>query len=532
MKDRTIANDSGATRSIWMAEHVPSFDAEIADDAEPQVCVIGAGIAGLSVALALARDGVDVLVLERGPIGGGQSARTSAHLASALDDYFHVLEKRFGKKGARKCFESHAAAIDEIERNVRRYGIDCDFRRVDAYLWAARDQDRDMLEKELAAARRAGLGVEEVARAPLPFDTGPCLRFANQAEFHPIKYLRGIAKAAADAGARIHTGVHVVDVRSGYPVEITLMGGRKLRAKAVVDATQMAITSRYNMPLREAAYRTYVVTLEVAPGYVPHGLYWDSLDPYHYVRVAPGHDGGEHLIVGGEDHRVGHGEELVHLKELEDWARTHFPDAGPIVATWSGQIQEPADGMAYIGALPGHPNVYVVSGDSGNGLTHGAVAGLLLPALIGRKHHPWKTVYDPDRSRLRGLVELAKEAMKSNAPYLDWMRGGSVGSLGQILPGHGATIRRGLHVIAAHKDEHGNCHLRNARCPHLSGVVRWNAVEKTWDCPVHGSRFDAHGRVLNEPAAVDLAEAPEDVAAPTRIAAPALPEQAYPLRPA
>src|SRR5688572_19619458 len=192
MKDRTIANDSGSTVSTWMSEHVPSFDTEISEDEQPDVCVIGAGIAGLSVALALVQDGVDVLVLDQGPIGGGQTARTSAHLASALDDYFHVLERRFGLLGAKICFESHARAIDAIEQNARMFGIDCEFRRVDAYLYAAEARHHALLENELDAARNAGHHVEFVDRAPLPYDTGRCLRFRNQAEFHPLKYLRGI----------------------------------------------------------------------------------------------------------------------------------------------------------------------------------------------------------------------------------------------------------------------------------------------------------------------------------------------------
>jgi glycine/D-amino acid oxidase-like deaminating enzyme/nitrite reductase/ring-hydroxylating ferredoxin subunit len=532
MKDRTIANDSGSTRSIWMAEQVPSFDAEIAEDERPDVCVIGAGIAGLSVALSLVRDGLDVLVLDQGPIGGGQTARTSAHLASALDDYFHVLEQRFGRAGAKLCYESHAAAIDEIEKNTNIYGIDCEFKRVDAYLFDGPEQSREILDKELEAARRVGLHVDELGRAPLPFDTGRCLRFADQAEFHPLKYLRGIAKAVVDGGGRIHTGVHVNDVASGSPVEITLENGRTIRAGAVVDATQMAITSRFNMPLREAAYRTYIVAFDMQAGYVPRGLYDDTLDPYHYVRVANGDEGREVLIVGGEDHRVGQGDPEIHFPMLEAWAREQFPALGPVIAYWSGQIQEPSDGMAYIGKLPGHANVYVVTGDSGNGLTHGVVASLMLPTLLQGRKHPWTRVYSPSRSRLRAFGELAREAARSNGPYADWLRGGDVDSIDEIPPGKGATIRRGLHVLAVYKDEDGQCTALNARCTHLSGVVRWNDVEKSWDCPIHGSRFDCQGKVENGPAAFNLEEAPVGVEAPTgAIPEPVTGDEAYPMQP-
>jgi glycine/D-amino acid oxidase-like deaminating enzyme/nitrite reductase/ring-hydroxylating ferredoxin subunit len=537
-KGSTIANDSGATSSPWMSEKVPSFDTEIPDGARPDVCVIGAGIAGLSVALSLVQDGLDVLVIDQGPIGGGQTARTSAHLASALDDHFYVLEKHFGRGGAKLCAESHAQAIDTIEANTRTFGIDCQFRRVDGYLWSPDAEPNGHkkgltheLKKELAAAQRAGLTVDEVAKAPLPFDTGPCLRFGMQAEFHPLQYLRGIADAIVKGGGHIITHCHVANVKDGSPAEIELKSGRKIQTAAVVDATNMSITSRINIPTREASYRTYCIAVEVPLGYVPHGLYWDTLDPYHYVRVTKGDMDREILIVGGEDHRVGQGDPETHFPKLEAWLRERFPKAGPAVATWSGQVQEPHDGMAYIGRLPHHEHIYVVTGDSGNGLTHGVVAGHILPALIRGGDHPWAHLYAPNRTRLNGVTKMATEAAKSSGPYVDWMRGGDVESIDEIAPGHGATIRKGLHVIAAYKDEHGQCHLKNARCTHLSGVVRWNEVEKTWDCPCHGSRFDAYGRVINGPAIADLDAAPADIESPSEIPAPVLGDEVLPLRP-
>lgn len=504
----TIANDSGATISTWMAEAVPSFDAEIPADARPDVCVIGAGIAGLSVALTLVQDGLDVLVIDQGPIGGGQTARTSAHLASALDDRFHVLEKRFGKKGAKLAADSHASAIDAIETNARTFGIDCDFRRVDGYLFVPPNASRKQLARERDAARSAGLLVDDVDRAPLPFDTGPCLRFANQAEFHPLAYVRGVADAVIAGGGRIVNGVHVVSIKGGSHVEVETQDGRKIQAAAAVDSTDTGITSRFNLPTRQAAYRSYVVAFDIASGYVAHGLYWDTADPYHYVRVAPADNGRGVLIVGGEDHRVGQGDPEDAFPKLEAWTMERFAQAGEVVARWSGQIMEPADGLAYIGALPHEKNVYVATGDSGNGLTHGAIAGLLIPALIQEQEHPWTELYAPNRSRLRRVLTFAREAVSSSLPYADWVASADVTSVDQIMPGHGATIRRGLHVIAAYRDEAGACHTKSARCPHLNGVVRWNEVEKTWDCPCHGSRFDAHGRVLNGPAQVDLADAP------------------------
>ena len=524
---RTIANASGSTASTWMSETVPTYETDLPDD-DPDVCIVGAGIAGLSTALALVRLGLDVLVLDQGPIGGGQTARTSAHLASALDDRFHVLERRFGRDGARLAYESHAAAIDAIERNVRELGLACAFQRVDGYLFDPPSSSHRELAREVEAAARAGLAVDEIDCAPLPFDTGPCLRFGNQAEFHPLAYLRGIAEAFVRRGGRISTARHVLAIRGGDRVELELERGRTVHAAAAIDATNSSITSRFDLPLRDAAYRTYVLALAIPHGYIPHALYWDTEDPYHYVRVA-GDDGREVLLVGGEDHRVGQGDPPTSFARLEAWTRERFPDAGEITNRWSGQILEPADGMAYIGSVPGAEHVYVVTGDSGNGLTHGTIAAELLPALIVDGEHPWKKLYSPHRTHLHGLGTMAAEAARSNAPYTDWLRGGDVDSLADLPPGHGATMRHGLHVIAAYKDEHGGCHLRNARCPHLHGVVRWNEVEQTWDCPCHGSRFDAYGHVMNGPASSDLGVAPADIEEPTS-PSPVLADDAFPAR--
>jgi glycine/D-amino acid oxidase-like deaminating enzyme/nitrite reductase/ring-hydroxylating ferredoxin subunit len=519
---RTMPKDGGTSSSIWIDADVPSYDT--APEAETDICIVGAGIAGLTTAFELARRGVRVSVLDDGPIGGGETGRTSAHLASAVDDHYYELEAKFGAGGAKLVAESHATAIDYIEAMVRELEIDCDFQRVDGYLISppGEHEDRRTLDREYAAAQRAGLECELVDHAPVPFDSGPALRFANQAEFHPLRYLRAVAEGVIAFGGHIHTGVHVEAVTPGRPLHVKLAGGRTMLARVLIDASNGAFTSQLNMPLRQAAYRTYVLAFAIPEGYIPHALIWDTLDPYHYIRVARGPHGGEMLIVGGNDHRTGQGEPERQWKLLENWTRQWFPRVGHIVARWSGQILEPADMLAHIGPSPDHAHVYIVTGDSGNGLTHGTIAGLMLPEMLHGQHPRWARVYDPKRSHLRAAGTLVKEAVQSSAPYADWLRGGDVRHLDDIPHGEGAVIRRGLHMIAAYRDEAGECHLRSATCPHLRGVVHWNAAEKTWDCPCHGSRFDRYGRVVNGPSSTDLApiEAPaadkQPVRAPVR----------------
>lgn len=522
---RTMPKDGGASSSIWLDADVPSY--ETPPEGDTDICVIGAGIAGLTTAFELARRGVNVTVLDDGPIAGGETGRTTAHLASAVDDRYYELEKKFGEGGAKIVAESHSTAIDYIEAMVNELSIDCDFQRVDGYLISPPGHKLDehrILDRELAAAQRAGLPCQMIDAAPLPFDTGPALRFPNQAEFHPVKYLRALAQAVIEVGGSIHTGIHVTSIQPGTPLKIHHGGARPMHARVAIDCTNGAFSSPH-MTFVQAAYRTYVMAFAVPPGTMPHSLIWDTGDPYHYLRVTRGAQGGDVLIVGGNDHRVGHDAPEKQWTELEAWVRQWIPAAGHIVARWSGQVIEPSDSLAHIGRNPDMDHVYLVTGDSGNGLTHGTIAGLMIPEMLHGKHPRWERVYDPKRSHLHAASTLIKEAVQSSAPYTDWLRPGDVKSLDEIPQGEGATIRRGLHLIAAYRDESGQCHLRSATCTHLRGVVSWNTAEKTWDCPCHGSRFDRYGRVVNGPASKDLSplEAPGHDRAPAPRKAPVKP---------
>jgi glycine/D-amino acid oxidase-like deaminating enzyme/nitrite reductase/ring-hydroxylating ferredoxin subunit len=521
------SEDGNATIPVWEASDPPVGDrAPVPTDLSTDVCIVGAGISGLSVAYALVREGKKVLVLDDGPVGGGETGRTSAHLSNALDDRYYHLEQLFGEAGARIAAESHRAAIDSIEANVRALAIDCDFRRVDGYLFA-RAGDATELEREHATATRAGLAVAFVDGAPLPFATGRCLRFANQAELHPLAYLRGLATAIVAAGGRIYTGVRVAAIEGGDAPHVQLAGGDVLHAKAIVDASNASITNRYDLPLRQAAYRSYVIGFDLPAGEVPHALYWDTDQPYHYLRVTRGAHGREILLVGGADHRTGHGDPTGRFDELERWTRARCA-VGAVVTQWSGQVMEPADALGYIGAARGRPNVFVVSGDSGNGLTNGALAGLLLPSLIRGDAHPWAELYAPTRSRHHGVATLLDEAVKSTVAYVDWVGPSDARSLADVPVGEGRVVRYGAHRIAAYRAATGVCHLRSARCPHLHAVVRWNPLERSWDCPAHGSRFDPRGCVVSSPSAHDLAVLAPDVEAGVRASEGALPPRTAP----
>ena len=485
-------------------------DLALKADVSVDVCVVGAGIAGLSTAYMLACAGQSVLVLEDGTIGGGETGRTTAHLSNALDDRYHELERLHGFEGARLAAESHSAAIDTIETIVQTEQAECNFERLDGYLFAPPMADRQGLEEERQAALRAGLPVEWCDRAPIQsFNTGPCLRFPRQAQFHPIKYLRGLCRAIECYGGKIFCRTHVADVQGGHPALVKTSGGPIVRARAAVIATNAPISETYGLYTANIAYRTYVIAARIPSGAVRPALFWDTPDPYHYVRLqrSTGHD---LLLVGGEDHKTGQAEDFdERFERLAAWAQERFSQIESVDYRWSGQVMEPVDGLAFIGKHPvGQQNVYIASGDSGHGMTHGTIAGMLLRDLILDRKNEWARLYDPSRITLRAFSELIRENVNVGAQLTDWLKDPDVASMDQIAPGQGATIQRGWMKLAVYRDHEGAYHQCSAVCPHFGCIVSWNSTEKSWDCPCHGSRFDPYGQVVSGPASTNL-DSPE-----------------------
>ena len=487
--------------SVWSATAPMPECGPLQENVHADVCVVGGGIAGLSTAYHVCKAGRSVAVLDDGPLASGMTRMTTGHLTNMLDDRYFELEKLHGAEAIRVAADSHTAAIERIDAIVRAEGIDCDFARLDGYLFLAHGDKPATLDRELDAAHRAGLAsVELRARAPYDWDTGPCLRFPQQGQFHPLKYLAGLAQAIRQDGGRIFCHSHADHVEGGVP-GLVHVGRHVVTADAVVVATNVPINNLLAIHTKQAPYMTYVIGARVAAGAVPKVLAWDTGDPYHYVRL---HD--DVLIVGGEDHKSGQAQDSPQrYRNLEAWARKRFPMMREVAFMWGGQVMEPADYLAFIGHNPmDHENVFVATGDSGMGLTHGTIAGMLLCDLILGRRNPWEKLYSPSRVPLKAVAELAREDLNMAAQYGDWLTGGDVRSVDEIARESGAIVRRGLEKIAVYRDANGTLHERSAACPHLGCIVQWNPGETTWDCPCHGSRFDAHGHVINGPANRDL----------------------------
>jgi Rieske Fe-S protein len=327
--------------------------------------------------------------------------------------------------------------------------------------------------------------------------------------------LARLVRAIVRDGGRIYGFTHATAIEGGRPAIVEIDEGHTIAADAVVVAANTPFNDRVAIHTKQAPYMTYVIGCEVPTGSVPKALYWDMSDPYHYVRLqsdtAPGSQNGtELLIVGGEDHKTGQatdGEER--FERLERWARHRFPiEANPPHFRWSGQVMETIDGLAFIGRNPmDKDNVFIATGDSGMGMTHGTIAGMLLSELILGHDHPWRELYDPSRKTLRAIKEFARENLNVAGEYGSWFTGGDVASADDVATGTGAVIREGLRKVAVYRDDNGVLTRLSATCPHLNCIVTWNAVEHTWDCPCHGSRFQADGHLIHGPANRDLSPA-------------------------
>ncbi|HSE39190.1 MAG TPA: FAD-dependent oxidoreductase [Acidobacteriota bacterium] len=501
---------SGKNITYWVDSAPGKYFETLQQDIQVDVVVVGAGIAGVTTAYVLSKAGQTVALIEDGCIGSGETGRTTAHLVNALDDHYYDLVKFFGEKNAQYAAESHTAAVNFIEKVVTQEKIDCDLEKVDGYLFLHPTDTIDSLKEDLEAAHKSGLtDIELLDRAPIKtFDTGPCLHYPNQAQFHPMKYLNRLAEIIVESGGRVFTETHAESINKEGVKTST---GHHIRANHIVVATNTPVNDRVTMHTKQAPYRTYVVCFQVKKGAIPHVLLWDTGDqnekpyPYHYIRLQKYDEANDLLIVGGEDHKTGQADDFeTRFSNLETWTMDCFPMAQKVLYRWSGQVMEPIDGLAFIGKNPGDDNIYICTGDSGNGMTHGTIAGMLIPDLIMKKFNPWAEVYDPSRKTLQAASDFLSENLNVAAQFADYVKPGDIQSVEDLKAGEGGVLKRGLKPVAVYRDEQGQLFESSAVCVHLGCVVQWNGEEKTFDCPCHGSRFTYDGKVVNGPANKNL----------------------------
>jgi glycine/D-amino acid oxidase-like deaminating enzyme/nitrite reductase/ring-hydroxylating ferredoxin subunit len=499
------------TLPYWIeSAPMPAFS-KLERDETADVVVVGGGVTGLTAAYLLTLEGRRVALLERGALAEIDTGHTSAHLTMVTDDRLSGLVKRFGRDHAQAVWDAGRAAIAQIDSIVQDLDLDCEFEWVPGYLHSPIGQPagdaKRLLQKEAGLASELGFDAEFAEE--VPFVGGPGIRFDGQARFHPRKYLAGLARAIADRGGMIfeHSSA---DSFKENPLAIT-SNGRTLTCGSIVLATHTPLVGTAGMldatlfQTRLALYTSYVVGGRISKGRIPDALFWDTADPYHYLRLETN---GSHDIVifGGEDHKTGQARDTNQCFDRLERTLLSMIDGIEITHRWSGQVIETPDGLPYIGDTA--PQQFAGTGYSGNGLTFGTLTGMMATDRTLGRTNPWSDLFDPSR---RKVVGGAWDYIKENADYpyymiRDKIAGAEGRSMREVPRGAGKVIEAKGQTLAVYRDDRGKLLVRSAVCTHMGCLVNWNQAERTWDCPCHGSRFKPDGAVIAGPAESPLPE--------------------------
>jgi len=530
MNPQQFLKTSGATDSVWVHTDPPSNRPKfpvLKQDLETDTCIVGAGIAGISIAYELIKRNREVVLLEAREVLSGESGRTSGHLASDIDDGYIQVKKKHGQKGAQVVADSHQYALERVGEISRELGIECEYRKlpsydISQYKFGTKDHDDEIkeLKEEVEVAKSVGLNVEFDPELVVKgwdgaIDQRGGAVFKNQATFHPTKYLNGVLKWLKEQPKfQLFQNTRVLDVQeSGFEmlglgrktVTIKTEAGNTIQANHAVEATCVPL-QKLSVVAEEEFFRTYCIAIRVPKGSIEDCLLNDEAEPYHYVRFTECDQKDDYLVIGGCDHKVGQEDTSGRFEELEQWVRERFTKAGSVDYKWSGQIFESVDHVAFIGRNQGMKHTYIVTGDSGSGLTHGVLAGKLIADLIEGQKNAWEDLYAPTRlaSILKSAPSMIAHDLQINAQYKRFLQS-DITDIEDLVPGEGGVMHSKMgKPIAVYKGEDGKVEKFSALCPHLQGVVCWNSLEKSWDCPVHGSRFSKDGVCVIGPAKGNL----------------------------
>ena len=428
--------------SLWeQTWEQPSFPAQDGD-MNTDVLIIGGGMAGILCAYQLHCAGVPYVLAEAETICNGITKNTTAKITSQHGLIYDKLISRFGIEHAKQYLDANEEALQKYRELCRQ--IDCDFEEKAAYTYSL--DDRRKIERELNALEKLGFSAEFVDKLPLPFHVAGAVKFPDQAQFHPLKFVSGISK-------NLHIYEHT-RVRELLGTTAVTNHGR-INAKKIIVTTHFPFLNKHGSYfLKLYQHRSYVIALKDAQDV--DGMYLDEAQTGMSFRNYK-----NLLLIGGGDHRTG--KKGGGWRELQDFARSYYPQAEEIYR-WATQDCMSLDSVPYIGPYSASTtNLYVATGFNKWGMTSSMVSAMILSDLVQGKKNPYEEVFFPSRSILR--PQLAVNGFEAVVRLLT------------------PTARR---------------------CPHLGCALKWNPIEHTWDCPCHGSRFTEDGKLIDNPATGDL----------------------------
>lgn len=499
------------TESFWEATGPAVRFEALSGEVSADVCIVGGGITGITAAQLLAAAGKRVVVLEARAVGAGTTGYSTGNLHVTPDDGLRAIRGKWGDDVARVVARSRVAMVDHIEATVASFGLDCGFARRPHYIFALDSQQAGQVDEERVALAAAGLATSIADTVPLPASIRMTrgLRIENQAQFHPLAYTRLLAARLVEGGpgslCRIYEGSAAVEIDSDNGVVRTERG--VVRSEHIIQATHTPKGFNF-LQTDLGPYREYGIAARLTDDSYPVGIFWSMEEPGHSIRsfdVA----GARHLIVIGEKHKTGqHDDATDYYARVEDYARTHFPVAG-ITHRWSGQHYRPADGLPYVGKTLNSGRAYLATGFGTSGLLYGPVAAQILADEVLGRENPTASVYAARRvTPIKSARDFVQENVNVAAQYArDWLTKGDatdIEGLESFERGEGRLVEINGKKAAVYVDEQGQGVILSPVCTHLQCIVHWNAAEKSWDCPCHGSRFACTGEVLEGPALESL----------------------------
>jgi glycine/D-amino acid oxidase-like deaminating enzyme/nitrite reductase/ring-hydroxylating ferredoxin subunit len=444
-------------------------------------------------------------VLERGTVAGGATGFTTAKVSALQQTKLSQIRSLHGDEKTAAYATASTEAISLIEGLVERHAIDCDWRRLPDFTYAADERQVSAVEQVAEAARVGGLDVTETTDTPLPFDVPAAVRLDQQAQFHPVRYLRALAQVLVGEGGKVFEHSAVSGVHDGSPCVVTTQDDARVRAGAVVVCTNYPLLDRGLFFARMEAVRSYLLAVRVRGG-LPDGMLISAGEPTRSIRGV-GEHGGNWLLIGGEGHAVGSGKATPQrYAALEAFARERF-DVEETGLRWSTQDGMPADSLPFAGRyLPRSGRLFVNAGHQKWGMTNGTAGAVVVADLIGGHESPFATLFDPYRVSVRAAPKVARAQLWVGAHVVgDRLSPAQATSASEVPAGEARVVRSGkLGKIGIHRDDDGALHAVSLRCTHLGCIVHWNDAERSWDCPCHGSRFGVDGEVLAGPATKPL----------------------------